>query len=178
VAVAQVPRRRAAVIHDAIVALRRSDQPRILRRVEEALAVARDIIETPPQQLLELGDDGVLALGVAAADDWDQPMRIKTVVPARPDSYERVFRQTGIARSLTDLTMARNRDVRGVLGAQRLERAIGVVYRPESELASHYFEAVLPEQFDAYVWFEETKAVTPLPSKPPTGVPETYPFGV
>lgn len=115
---------------------------------------------------------------VAAADDWDGPMRIKTVLPARPDSYERVFRQTGIARSLTDLSAARNRELREVLGVQRLERAIGVVYRPDSELTSHYFEAVLPEQFDAYVWFEETKAVTPLPSKPATGVPETYPFGV
>ena len=44
----------------------------------------------------------------------------------------------------------------------RLERAIGVVYRPETELASHYFQAVLPAQFDEYVWFDETRAVTPL----------------
>ena len=59
-----------------------------------------------------------------------------------------------------------------------LERAIGVIYRPESERASHYFEAVLAEQFDAYVWFEETRAVTPLPTAPAQGMPETYPFGV
>jgi erythromycin esterase-like protein len=64
------------------------------------------------------------------------------------------------------------------LGEPRLERAIGVVYRPQSEFLSHYFEAVLAEQFDAYVWFEETKAVTPLPAGPPKGAPETYPFGV
>jgi erythromycin esterase-like protein len=60
----------------------------------------------------------------------------------------------------------------------RLERAIGVIYRPETELASHYFDARLPEQFDGYVWFEETKAVTPLPAEPREGMPETYPFGL
>ena len=59
-----------------------------------------------------------------------------------------------------------------------LERAIGVVYRPETEFLSHYFEAVLADQFDAYVWFEETRAVTPLPSERPHGAPETYPFGL
>ncbi len=59
-----------------------------------------------------------------------------------------------------------------------LERAIGVVYRPESELASHYFEAVLGEQFDAYVWFEVTRAVAPLPADKPAGAPDTYPFGM
>jgi erythromycin esterase-like protein len=115
---------------------------------------------------------------VAAANDWDEPMRIKTVLPARPDSYECIFRRTGIARSLTDFAPHSNGEVRDVLSMQRLERAIGVVYRPESEFLSHYFEAILPEQFDAYVWFEETKAVTPLPTKPPSGVPDTYPFGV
>jgi erythromycin esterase-like protein len=115
---------------------------------------------------------------VAAADDWDGPMKVKTVVPAREDSYERVFRQTGIARSLTDFTLPRNSDVRAALSVQRLERAIGVIYRPETELFSHYFQAVLPEQFDAYVWFEESHAVKPLSSETAPGVPDTYPFGV
>jgi erythromycin esterase-like protein len=114
---------------------------------------------------------------VAAADDWGDPVRVMRVLPSRPDSYERVFRQTGISRSLTDLS-ERSGEVRDVLAPQRLERAIGVVYRPESELTSHYFAAVLPEQFDAYVWFEESRAVTPLPTERPHGVPETYPFGV
>jgi erythromycin esterase-like protein len=113
---------------------------------------------------------------VAAADDWDQPMQLKKVVPSRADSYERVFRETGKPRSLTDLR--EDREVRDVLSRPRLERAIGVVYRPDTELHSHYFEAVLPEQFDAWVWFEETTAVTPLPTDPPHGVPETWPFGV
>ena len=60
----------------------------------------------------------------------------------------------------------------------RLERAIGVIYRPESELASHYFEAVLPWQFDEYIWFDETHAVAPLRTQELKGLPDTYPFGV
>lgn len=115
---------------------------------------------------------------VAAADDWGGPMKIKSVVPARSDSYERVFRQSGVARSLTDLRDPRNGEVRAALAIPRLERAIGVVYRPETELYSHYFEAVLPEQFDAYVWFEQTRAVSPLAEGRPSGVPATYPFGL
>ena len=60
----------------------------------------------------------------------------------------------------------------------RLERAIGVIYRPESELASHYFEATLPRQFDEYIWFDETRAVTPFKTEELEGLPDTYPFGV
>jgi erythromycin esterase-like protein len=115
---------------------------------------------------------------VAAADDWDAPMRIKKVLPSRADSYERVFCDAGVPQSLTHLQGSGTESLREALAESRLERAIGVIYRPETELQSHYFEAVLPEQFDAYVWFEETKAVTPLASAPPQGVPETYPFGV
>ena len=60
-----------------------------------------------------------------------------------------------------------------------LERAIGVVYRPDTERTSHYFEAVLPEQFDAFVWFAETSAVTPLPvPETQPGESETYPTGL
>jgi erythromycin esterase-like protein len=113
---------------------------------------------------------------VAAADDWDEPMRVKSVVPARPDSHERVFRDAGLPASLTD--WRENRELRAALAAPRLERAIGVVYRPESELASHYFEAVLPEQFDAFVWFEETRAVTPLQVLRQGGGDDLYPFGL
>ncbi len=61
---------------------------------------------------------------------------------------------------------------------ERLERAIGVIYRPETELQSHYFQASLPRQFDEYVWFDETEAVTPLRDEDLEGVPETFPFGV
>ena len=123
---------------------------------------------------------GAISIGtdrgtVAAADDWDEPMQIKTVLPSRPDSYERIFHASRLPRTLTDLHYP---EVRDLLSKPRLERAIGVVYRPDTERQSHYFEAVLPEQFDAYVWFEQTAAVTPLPTKRPHGVPETYPFGV
>jgi erythromycin esterase-like protein len=115
---------------------------------------------------------------VAAASDWDGPMEVKNVLPARPNSFERVFRQTFIASSLTDWRAGKNSELRDLLSKPRLERAIGVVYRPETELRSHYFEAVMAEQFDAYVWFEETNAVTPLPVGRPHGAPDTYPFGL
>ncbi|OJY67008.1 MAG: carboxylic ester hydrolase [Sphingobium sp. 66-54] len=130
--------------------------------------------------------DGAVLIGfgtdtgtVAAADDWGGVMRIKTVRPARSDSYEHAFRRTGLVRTLTDW---RHRSDRGALEAllrkPLLERAIGVVYRPETELLSHYFEAVLAEQFDAWVWFEQTSAVTPLGAERPHGAPETWPFGL
>ena len=64
------------------------------------------------------------------------------------------------------------------LDRQLRQRAIGVVYRPQTELHSHYFEAHLGSQFDAYVWFKETTAITPLPGAPPEGAPDIYPFGV
>lgn len=130
------------------------------------------------------GDD-VVAIGfgtdrgtVAAASDWNSPMEIKTVKPARRDSYEYLFRHTGHARALTDWRHPSRSDLRDLLAEPRLERAIGVVYRPDTELLSHYFRAVLSEQFDAYVWFENTRAVTPLAREPVAGVPETYPFGL
>jgi erythromycin esterase-like protein len=115
---------------------------------------------------------------VAAADDWDEPMQVKTVLPARPDSHERIFRDTGLGCFLTDWRENGQADLTEVLSRPRLERAIGVVYRPETELYSHYFEAVLAEQFDAFMWFEETRAVTPLTHAHGKGMPETYPFGL
>lgn len=129
--------------------------------------------------------DGAVLVGfgtdtgtVAAASDWGADMEIKTVRPARLDSYEHVFRRTGIARSLTDWRGPGRTALRRILQEPRLERAIGVVYRPDTELSSHYFEAVLSEQFDCWVWFENTSAVTPLGHEKPHGAPETYPFGL
>lgn len=115
---------------------------------------------------------------VAAADDWGAPMRIKTVRPARTDSYEYAFRRTGLARILMDWRRADRHALADILRTPLLERAIGVVYRPETELLSHYFQAVLAEQFDAFVWFERTSAVTPLGDERPHGAPETWPFGL
>jgi erythromycin esterase-like protein len=113
---------------------------------------------------------------VAAASDWDLPMEVKSVRAARPDSFEHLFRQSGHARSLTDWR-GRAR-LRELLGEPRLERAIGVVYRPDTEFLSHYFRAVLSEQFDAYVWFETSRAVTPLEEGLVGGTPESWPFGL
>jgi erythromycin esterase-like protein len=115
---------------------------------------------------------------VAAASDWDGPMEIKRVRPAHRDSYERLCRDSGIDRFLIDLREGLSPELRSGLVYPRLERAIGVIYRPETELASHYFDASLPQQFDAYLWFTETCAVRPLPTKPREGMPETYPFGL
>jgi len=115
---------------------------------------------------------------VAAASDWDEPMEVKDVSPARGDSYEYLFRRSGHARALTDWRAPERQFLREALSDVRRERAIGVVYRPETELLSHYFEAVLSEQFDAFVWFEATRAITPLALGRPEGTPETYPFGI
>jgi erythromycin esterase-like protein len=115
---------------------------------------------------------------VAAAHAWDEPMQIMNVLPARPDSYEALFREAKIARSLTDWRPVQKMALREALGEPRLERAIGVIYRPDSELASHYFKAVMAEQFDAYIWFEVTDAVAPFAPAMAQDIPETYPFGL
>lgn len=115
---------------------------------------------------------------VAAASDWGGSMEVNAVRPARPDSYEHAFHQTGIARFLLDWRHHDKAEVAKALREPRLERAIGVVYRPETERASHYFEAVMAEQFDAFVWFDETNAVTPLGPEHARGAPEMWPFGL
>jgi protein-L-isoaspartate(D-aspartate) O-methyltransferase len=114
---------------------------------------------------------------VAAASDWDGPMEIKRVRPAHEQSYERVCHESGVAAFLLPLRTG-NAAVRRELSGERLERAIGVIYRPETELQSHYFKAVLPRQFDEWIWFDETRAVEPLPVEAREGMPETYPFAV
>jgi len=115
---------------------------------------------------------------VAAASEWDGPMEIKDVRPSHPESYERLFHETGLEAALLHLREPARPEVRGELEPPRLERAIGVIYRPETELASHYFQASLPHQFDEYVWFDRTRAVAPLIGPELEGVPETYPFGL
>ena len=112
---------------------------------------------------------------VAAASDWDEPMEVKRVRPSLPESWERLCHDSGVARFLLDL-----RDGQGMeeLAEPRLERFIGVIYRPETERWSHYSEAELANQFDAWIWFDETRAVTPLPGEVRPGEDETYPFGL
>ena len=114
---------------------------------------------------------------MTAARDWDGETETMRVTPSRADSYERLCHDAGIGRFLLD--MKRNDELRYRLKTPRLERFIGVIYRPRTELASHYAEASLSEQFDAYVWFDETHAVEPLgPEHIRADVPDTYPFGV
>ena len=114
---------------------------------------------------------------VTAASDWGAPVERKRVRPALPDGYEAVFHDTGISRFMLKLTGGK--EFPGLM-ASRLERAIGVIYRPETERISHYFEARLPDQFDVVLHFDETRALEPLE---PTNqwltgeVPETFPTG-
>jgi len=115
---------------------------------------------------------------VAAAHDWDAPMQVVAVRPSHADSYERLFHDSEVPALVLPLGPAARPAVRDELHAPRLERAIGVIYRPETELQSHYFQAVLPAQFDEYIWFDETQAVRALPALARQGVPDTYPFGV
>jgi protein-L-isoaspartate(D-aspartate) O-methyltransferase len=114
---------------------------------------------------------------VAAATDWDGPMEVKTVRASHAGSVERCFHAAGKPRCLLDF--AGQPAAAEALAAPRLQRFIGVIYRPETELLSHYVEASLSKQFDAYVWFDRTRAVTPLaPAGEPGHVPDTFPFGL
>ena len=115
---------------------------------------------------------------VAAASAWDGPMEIMNVQPAHPQSYERLFHLTGTSGLILPMRAGHELDVTLELATRRLERAIGVIYRPETELASHYFEAQLPRQFDEYIWIDETRAIAPLETGQIQGMPDTYPFGV
>ena len=115
---------------------------------------------------------------VAAASEWGGPMEVMAVRPAHRASYERICHDSGVPAFLLHLRHPARDSLRDELSAARLERAIGVVYRPDSELASHYFQAVLPEQFDEYVWFDETHAVEALARTSARGLPDTYPFGL
>jgi erythromycin esterase-like protein len=115
---------------------------------------------------------------VTAATEWDGPAECKRVCPALPESYEALFHAVGIPNFL--LSFGSDENAVEALRPARLERAIGVIYRPEMERLSHYFSARLPEQFDAVLHFDETQAVQPLehiaPRKTPEA-PETYPSG-
>jgi erythromycin esterase-like protein len=115
---------------------------------------------------------------VTAASDWDGPAERKRVSPGLPGSYEDLFHRVGLPQFWLDLKQPR---VRELLSEPRLERAIGVVYRPQTERLSHYFEATQPDQFDAVLHFDRTRAVEPLerlPELQPHQELETFPTGV
>jgi protein-L-isoaspartate(D-aspartate) O-methyltransferase len=116
---------------------------------------------------------------VAAASSWGGPMGVASVRPSHELSYERLCHDSGLSAFLLHLRDPHRHSLRDELMSQRLERAIGVIYRPESELASHYFQASLPRQFDEYVWFDGTHAIEPLgASAPAAGAAGVYPLGL
>jgi erythromycin esterase-like protein/predicted phosphoribosyltransferase len=116
---------------------------------------------------------------VTAASEWDGPAHRKHVRPALAGSYERLFHDAQIPRFL--LPLRTDPELASALTAPRLERAIGVLYRPESERRSHYFHARLPEQFDYVLHFDETRALEPLERNAlweAGEVAETFPSGL
>lgn len=138
------------------------------------------------------GDRAVCIIGfsthdgtVTAADDWGAPAGRKLVRPALIGSWEALYHEAGHGH---DLLVPMRRALGGepidhAFREDRLERAIGVVYRPETERWSHYFHARVADQFDAVIHFDRTRAVVPLePGARWEGgeddAPETYPFGV
>lgn len=138
------------------------------------------------QLVRERYDDDAVLVGfstysgtVTAASNWDAPAECKRVRPALPDSYEALFHNTGLSRFL--LTLRGDNEAVVGLREPRLERAIGVIYRPETERLSHYFYATLPDQFDVVIHFDQTRAVEPLERTAlwnADEVPETFPSGL
>jgi erythromycin esterase-like protein len=114
---------------------------------------------------------------VTAASSWDAPAERKRVRPSLDGSIERLFHEAGLPSFLLRL---REPLVRRALAGARLERAIGVIYRPETERVSHYFYARLPDQFDAVVHVDRSTAVEPLEpwAVPEADMPDTYPTGM
>jgi len=115
---------------------------------------------------------------VTAATDWGGPAERKRVRPASADSHEALLHQSGVPRFMLD---AMTPPVHEILAVPRLERAIGVIYRPQTERRSHYFEARLADQFDAVIHFDRTQALEPLERSPlwdEGEPPETFPSGL
>jgi len=114
---------------------------------------------------------------VTAASGWDGPAQHMRVRPSMRDSYERLFHDTGIPAFALRL---HDPGVRAALNVSRIERAIGVIYRPDTERLSHYFTARLAQQFDVVIHIDETRALEPLEiwARHEVDLPETYPTGV
>jgi protein-L-isoaspartate(D-aspartate) O-methyltransferase len=117
---------------------------------------------------------------VAAAKNWGEAMQVMPINDSLPNSYEQLCHRTNVPNFTLPLREEHSeKRLREFLSTPRLERAIGVVYRAETELMSHYFKTVLPSQFDEYIWFNKTKAITPLTTKTEmTKLIDFHPFGL
>lgn len=115
---------------------------------------------------------------VAAASAWEGAMEIKEVRPALLDSYERLMHLSEMDAFFLPLAKSRNQQLTSALAQRRLERAIGVIYRPETERLSHYFDASLPNQFDEWIWFDETSAVRALTTQQSAAHEPPHPFAI
>jgi erythromycin esterase-like protein len=116
---------------------------------------------------------------VTAASDWDAPAERKSVRPGHRDSYEALFHEVDTPRFF--LNLRDNAALSTQLRMEKLERAIGVIYRPETEMQSHYFNARLSDQFDGVIHFDHTRAVEPLERTTEWAlgeVEETFPSGL
>jgi protein-L-isoaspartate(D-aspartate) O-methyltransferase len=115
---------------------------------------------------------------VAASSEWEGALEIKQVRPAHPDSYERLMHLAEMEAFFLPLSRTRNHQLASALAPRRLERAIGVIYHPETERLSHYFDASLPAQFDEWIWFDETSAVRPLETHQAAEHEPSHPFAI
>ena len=114
---------------------------------------------------------------VTAAHEWEDPALLRTIRPSLPGSYERLFHEARLPAFVVSLATP---EVASALAGPRLERAIGVIYRPDTERLSHYLPAALPRQFDLVVHVDHTRALEPLERRGchEVDLPETFPTGV
>jgi len=139
--------------------------------------VGQLVREQFPQETVNIGFTTFTGT-VTATSNWDEPAQLKRVREGLNNSFERLFHQVGLPGFFLNL---RDEAVKNTLGEQLLERAIGVIYRPETERVSHYFYTDLPRQFDGVIHFDTTRALEPLDkvaSWTHEDAPETFPEGI
>ncbi|RSM20878.1 hypothetical protein CDV31_000249 [Fusarium ambrosium] len=147
----------------------------------EELNIGQLCKETYGNRALNIGT-GTHTGTVAAAKRWDGDMQVMRVRPGLSNSYEELMHATGVKNFVLDLRAKKcDERLRKTLCERRLERFIGVLYKPATEKQSHYSTAVLPEQFDGFIWFDESRHVGTLEvhqPKSPLEYHETWPFGL
>jgi protein-L-isoaspartate(D-aspartate) O-methyltransferase len=129
----------------------------------------------PAAYLLGFGTDRGT---VMAASHWGGAPERKALRPSWPGSYEALSHATDVPAFFLHLRDPVREGLTAELAPPRLHRAVGVIYRPETELQSHYYQTTLPEQFDTWVWVDQTQAVHPIPVRREEGLPETWPYGL